>query len=162
MTLYSFTFCSISKTNNNQNKTNIFVLYPTDLSFPTTRPPSPRYNQLASGYVLSDTYHMPTNLRRYFNFTVDALLKRSPRLLNPLKPPLCGKMLIPLSQTFSHFSIECSDFLRVLMCFWFIIYIHKNIINSSNTVKFKSSLTLRWLLYIYNTYITYLYCIFNH
>lgn len=42
-------------------------------------------------------YHMPTNLRRYFNFTVDALLKRSPRLLNPLKPPLCGKMLIPLS-----------------------------------------------------------------
>lgn len=149
MTIYSFTFCSISKTNNNQNKTNILGIPQTYLFLLLGLPVQDITSWLQVMFSLI-LYHMPTNLRRYFNFTVDALLKRSPRLLNSLKPSLCGKMLIPLSQTFSHFSIECSDFLRVLICFWFIIYILKNIIISSNTVKFKSSLTLRWLcIYIY-------------
>lgn len=50
---------------------------------------------------------------------------RSHRLLASLKPSLCGKLLIPLRQTFTHFSEECSNFLIILVCFWFTIYILK-------------------------------------
>ena len=142
MTLHSFTFCSISKTNNNQNRTNILGVPQTCLFLLLGLPVQDITSWLQVMFSLI-LYHIPTNLRRYFTFTVDALLKRSPRLLNTLKPSLCGKTLIPLSQTFSHFSVECSDFPIVFICFRFIIYILKNIINSSNTVKFKSSLTLR-------------------
>lgn len=121
--------------------TNLFPL----LDVPVQNIPS--WLQVIFSLIL---HRIPTNFRRHFTFTVDALLKRSPRLLHSQKSSLCRKMLILLSQIFSYFSAECSDFFIVSVCFWFKTYILKNISNNFNMIKFKSSLTVRQLcIYIY-------------
>lgn len=91
---YSFTFCAISQTNKNSNKTNI-ACYPTELTpnFFLLTEIIPSWLQVIFSLILD---HSPTNFRSNFTFTIGASLNKIPRHVPCLKPSLCGKRLILL------------------------------------------------------------------